>query len=211
MRPTSSNPNLLIDFDGTVVDALGPDYELYCRSLAPVRPLPKELYLRFRRNRTPIQKILSLTPDARTGDFLDRRKALSESPDIFGAAALLPGAYDSLRELSKSFVCHLVSARSSRTLLVRQCDQLHVSAFFSDMKAVGAPENKMEVFNAYAKDAGTWAIGDTEHDIAAAHACKLPVIAITAGMRSQSFLEKLNPTKLFASLSDAAHFLLSRP
>ncbi|MGA1603836.1 MAG: HAD family hydrolase [Prochlorothrix sp.] len=55
-----------------------------------------------------------------------------------------------------------------------------------------------------------WMIGDTEADIVAAQTLGIPSIALTCGIRSQSYLTKLQPNAIHGSLLLLAHSLLRR-
>ena len=55
----------------------------------------------------------------------------------------------------------------------------------------------------------TWMIGDTEADVLAGKAMNVPTIAVTCGIRSKPYLQKLEPTRIHADLLSAAHYLVS--
>lgn len=55
-----------------------------------------------------------------------------------------------------------------------------------------------------------WMIGDTEADVIAAQTLGIPAIALTCGIRSQSYLSKLKPNAIHTSLLLLAHSLLRR-
>ncbi|MEB3162004.1 MAG: HAD hydrolase-like protein [Prochlorothrix sp.] len=55
-----------------------------------------------------------------------------------------------------------------------------------------------------------WMIGDTEADVIAAQTLGIPAIALTCGIRSQSYLAKLQPHAIHTSLLLLAHSLLRR-
>jgi phosphoglycolate phosphatase len=60
-------------------------------------------------------------------------------------------------------------------------------------------------------DAGSaWMIGDTEADILAGQAAGIPAIALTCGIRSQSYLQRFEPTRIHADLLSASHYLVSQ-
>jgi phosphoglycolate phosphatase len=54
-----------------------------------------------------------------------------------------------------------------------------------------------------------WMIGDTEADVLAGKAMNVPTIALTCGIRSKTYLQKLEPTRIHADLLSVAHYLVS--
>jgi phosphoglycolate phosphatase-like HAD superfamily hydrolase len=55
-----------------------------------------------------------------------------------------------------------------------------------------------------------WMIGDTEADILAGQAVGIPTIALTCGIRSQSYLERFTPTRIHRDLLSATHYLIEQ-
>ncbi|NJO43031.1 MAG: HAD family hydrolase [Cyanobacteria bacterium CRU_2_1] len=53
-----------------------------------------------------------------------------------------------------------------------------------------------------------WMVGDTEADILAGQAMGIPTIALTCGIRSQSYLQRFEPTQIYPDLFSAAHDLV---
>ncbi|MBD3880986.1 HAD family hydrolase [Phormidium tenue FACHB-886] len=53
-----------------------------------------------------------------------------------------------------------------------------------------------------------WMIGDTEADVLAGQAMDVPTIALTCGIRSQTYLQKFEPTRIHSDLLSAAHYLV---
>jgi phosphoglycolate phosphatase-like HAD superfamily hydrolase len=62
----------------------------------------------------------------------------------------------------------------------------------------------------HAQPETTWMIGDTEADILAGQASGISTIALTCGIRSRSYLEKFDPTRIHSDLLSAAHYLMCR-
>jgi len=48
-------------------------------------------------------------------------------------------------------------------------------------------------------------IGDTEADVLAGKAMSIPTIAVTCGIRSYNYLQKLQPTRIHTDLLSAVH------
>jgi len=55
-----------------------------------------------------------------------------------------------------------------------------------------------------------WMIGDTEADILAGQTLGVPTIALTCGIRSQSYLQRFEPTRIHPDLLSASHYLVSQ-
>jgi len=51
-------------------------------------------------------------------------------------------------------------------------------------------------------------VGDTEADILAGQATDIPTIALTCGIRSQTYLKNFEPTRIHSDLLSAAHYLV---
>jgi phosphoglycolate phosphatase len=56
--------------------------------------------------------------------------------------------------------------------------------------------------------AHAWMIGDTEADIVAGKAMDIPTIAVTCGIRSHNYLQKLQPTRIHTDLLTAVYHLV---
>jgi phosphoglycolate phosphatase len=56
-----------------------------------------------------------------------------------------------------------------------------------------------------------WVIGDTEADILAGQALGLSTVALTCGIRSHAYLQRLEPTKVLPDLPSAVRYLLASP
>lgn len=54
----------------------------------------------------------------------------------------------------------------------------------------------------------SWMIGDTEADILAGQAAQVPTLALTCGIRSHSYLEKYQPTRIHSDLLAAADHIV---
>ncbi len=59
-------------------------------------------------------------------------------------------------------------------------------------------------------DRPCWMVGDTEADILAGKALGLPTLALTCGMRSQAFLQQLEPTAILPDLAQATQYLINQ-
>lgn len=65
-----------------------------------------------------------------------------------------------------------------------------------------------EHYNPGRQTDSAWMIGDTEADILAGQSLGISTIALTCGIRSHSYLEKLKPTQIHSNLLTAAKYLL---
>jgi phosphoglycolate phosphatase len=54
-----------------------------------------------------------------------------------------------------------------------------------------------------------WIIGDTEADVLAGQALGLSTVAVTCGIRSHSYLKRLEPTTIQPDLQTATQYLLT--
>ena len=54
-----------------------------------------------------------------------------------------------------------------------------------------------------------WMIGDTEADVLAGQSLGVPTIALTCGIRSRSYLQQLEPTRIHTDLLSATRYLMN--
>jgi phosphoglycolate phosphatase-like HAD superfamily hydrolase len=58
-------------------------------------------------------------------------------------------------------------------------------------------------------DGFAWMVGDTEADVLAGQQLGIPTIALTCGIRSRSYLQRLEPTRIHADLLSATRYLMN--
>ena len=225
---------LFCDFDGPIVDVSERYYQTYRCGLAQmqatggdlsIRHLSKAQFWTFKQNRVPDRQIAHWS--GLEGDhidtFLDRVSALVNHPSLLVHDQLQARAYAGLSMLHQSGVrVVIVTLRPPdqvMAFLARHGLEHTISDLYGMPTDQAAYRNqthhKIERLQA-AVAAQTrqgydlshpWMIGDTEADIMAGQALGLDTVAVTCGIRSQSYLQSFRPTHLMPDLWTAAQCL----
>ncbi|MEM9905777.1 MAG: HAD family hydrolase [Cyanobacteria bacterium P01_D01_bin.44] len=192
----------------------------------PICPLSKQQFWWMKQNRVADRDIATRSglPDDAIDAFLQQVARLVNHPHLLRWDCLQPGADEAIMQIKRSgarFV--MVTLRHPRQVqaflqahdLSQHVDQIfgaadHQAAHFNRV------EQKVDLLEraiASQQDQGfstehTWMIGDTEADIIAGQTAEIRTLALTCGVRSQSYLEKLNPTEMHPSLMAAIQRVL---
>jgi phosphoglycolate phosphatase-like HAD superfamily hydrolase len=199
---------IAIDFDGTLVDCSKRDYSLYTSIMsnfdAPV--LTFDDYWPQRRSVCPISNIIkqSAGDSVSIENFLRLRHERSELPEYTRLDTPFPGVYFSLLMLSKYHDVYVVSARHNNSSLNQEIDNFGFRRFINGVISTGQLDKRDAI-----QSIGNvgMVIGDTEHDIRAAHALSIKVIAVTTGIRSREYLENLHPHFVVDTLIDTLNII----
>lgn len=195
--------NILIDFDGTLIDPFERLYQLYkdlTRQYSRGPILSKRLYRRYKREGMSEEEIfLQSAPDEFFSIYQQERQGLIETEKYLQFDRLIPTAREALKVLSSLFDLVLLSGRKNRTLLDYQLQKLDIDLFF-DMILPAGFENKSKeelvrnnlcIFND-----NTVIIGDTEEDIIVGKKLGLLTVAVSSGLRRETFLTSYQPDYL---------------
>ena len=106
----------------------------------------------------------------------------------------------------------LVTLRRCRPALTAQLDSLGLSPFFERVVSplTDAARDKGLLIARAGYSPGDVVIGDSEADVQAADFLGIASVAVTSGVRSGRFLQRLAPTVLIASLRDLSPAVLSQ-
>lgn len=185
--------NLILDFDGTLVNPTQRDYALYCDIMQELGHdvLPLEEYWPLRCGVTPIGDLLKKSggPNVDVETFLKLRLERHELLKYLRYDTPLPGVYLALEQLNGRFDLHLVSARGSLENLTYELMHHGMRDYFKTVAAVCGP--KHERITKIGDVAAV--VGDTEHDILPAKELGVRAIAVCTGIRSREYLEGLAP------------------
>jgi phosphoglycolate phosphatase-like HAD superfamily hydrolase len=194
----------------------------------PIHLLSKEQFWQMKRNRTPDPEIAQRSglvgPQIEV--FLQRVQQIVNQPILLHQDTLQPGvrwALHLLHSLGAQLV--LVTLRNqqqaNQILESYQLRQLFTEIWgMPDVQAAycNSAQQKTQLLTeaiachtiGHPHQRNTWMIGDTEADILAGQTTGVPTIALTCGIRSKTYLERFQPTRIHSDLLSAAHFLLCK-
>lgn len=199
----------------------------------PVQPLNKQQFWQMKQERTPDPEIAmrSGLQDEQIQLFLQHVCEIVNRPDLLHHDQLQPGVRwalsllqargarlilvtlrcqtEATRMLQNYGLDHLFhgiwGATDDRMAYANQVQ--HKTQLLAEVIAQCSWQNSRAGEHEYAPSA--WMIGDTEADILAGQAARVPTIALTCGIRSRSYLQKFTPTQIHSDLFAAAHYLTS--
>lgn len=230
-----SGLTLFCDFDGPIIDVSDRYYETYLQGLSdvqtlyqtrgitvPVHRLSKAQFWDMKQNRVPDVEI-ALRSGLR-GDqievFLKRVVEIVNRPDLLQKDTLQPGArwaLSLLRAQGARLVLVTLRCRDQATQVLESHGLLDLFNGIWGMQDAGAAyanqaEHKTgllaEAIATMGSGSTAWMVGDTEADVIAGQAAGIATIALTCGIRSQSYLKKFEPTRLHSDLLSAVHYLV---
>ena len=198
--------NLVLDFDGTLVDAGPRDYQIYVDILDTYgcQPLPYGEYWALRRESTPISEVLTRSGTGeRAIEYVATRLERCERDEYLALDALFPDVLESLEQLTQRYMLFIVSARLRGPALKAEIARLGLSDYFEDIIVTNG--SKTEAIQLL--DPVVAVVGDTEHDVQAAKSLGLVSIAVTTGIRSPQILFRLSPEHVVSNFSEATKLL----
>lgn len=224
---------LFCDFDGPLVDVSDRYYKTYQLALVrtqasykhgelPIQTLSKAQFWQMKQERTPDLEIAmrsGLQGEA-MHRFLNQVSQVVNHPELLQHDRLQPGinwALALLHSQGVRLVLVTLRDRSQATQILRNHG---LSRLFSGMYGTEDPsiayqnysEAKAQLLaQAIAESPNLkqgWMIGDTEADVFAGKAMGISTIAVTCGIRSRTYLERLHPTCIHPDVLSAAHYLI---
>jgi phosphoglycolate phosphatase len=193
----------------------------------PVHPLTKAQFWQMKQERTPDVEIAmrSGLQGKQIDHFLTRVTRIVNQPTLLHQDQLQPGVRWALSMLNaKGVRLVLVTLRCQHqaTQMLQDYGLDHLfSAIWGTQDEHAAYSNQSDhktqlLAKAIAQlswdthaATDTWMVGDTEADVLAGQALGVPTIALTCGIRSHSYLQKLQPTRIHTDLLSAIHHFSS--
>ena len=198
----------------------------------PLHILSKEQFWQMKQERTPDPEI-ALRSGLRGKQidlFLQQVKHIVNQPDLLHQDQLQPGVKRALLQLHAQGVQLILVTLRRQNQAVQLLRQFGVHHLFTrihganddDAAYLNQAEHKTHLLaNAVAEARlqprslydcsqpalSAWMIGDTEADVLAGQAMNIPTIALTCGIRSQTYLQRFMPTHIHANLISAVHEL----
>ncbi len=235
----SSSITVLCDFDGPLVDVSERYFKTYQLALAdtqavyqnrkislPILTLSKEQFWQMKQERVADREI-ALRSGLRAEQidfFLARVRQLVNQSPLLQEDHLQPGVCWALALLhacgARLEVVTLRCQAQARQIL----ENYGVAHFFDSIRGtqdgLGAYQNFTELKEQLlaevlaentACQSDVWLVGDTEADVLAGQAAGISTIALTCGIRSATYLKRLQPTCIHNDLLSAAHYLVGLP
>jgi phosphoglycolate phosphatase len=230
-RFVSPQVTLFCDFDGPIVDVSERYYHTYQLGLAEIEAASPELTLhrlskaqfwQMKQERTPDVEIAmrsGLQGDQIEG-FLSRVKQIVNQPELLAQDQIQPGvkwALSLLHERGVRLVLVTLRQQNQATQILRDHGlESLFSGIWGTHDDTAAYLNQAE-HKAYLlelamqqQDYGSaWMVGDTEADVLAGQSLGIPTIALTCGIRSRSYLQRLEPTRIHTDLLSATRYLMN--
>jgi phosphoglycolate phosphatase len=194
----------------------------------PIRPLTKLQFWQMKQERTPDREIAMRS--GLQGDqidcFLQNVTQIVNQPALLQQDQLQPGvkwALALLQAQGARLVLVTLRCQTQATQILRDHGLNHLFSQIWGSKDDGVAygnlaDHKTELLRqAIASEdradclspRTNWMIGDTEADVLAGKAMNVQTIALTCGIRSKPYLQKLEPTRIHTDLLSAAHYLVS--
>lgn len=222
------------DFDGPIVDVSDRYYQTYLRGLEelqadyaaqsmalPIQRLSKSQFWQMKQERTPDHEIAmrSGLQGEEIYQFLQRVCQIVNQTDLLDCDRLQPGvrwALSLLHAQGVRLVLVTLRCQEQVTQMLTEYGLLHLfSGIWGACNQAAAYANHADhktqllakAIAAAPHSGPACMIGDTEADVLAGQAAGIDTIAVTCGIRSQSYLQKLQPTQIQTDLLTAAHWL----
>lgn len=216
---TTLKPIAFLDLDGPILDVSYRHHQVYADLVqgAGGRPLGRESFWTAKRQKVSDEKILDLTGTRIEPAVYQKQKlAAIEASSSLALDRLQPDVTSILGRLATRYRLVLVTLRHSRPALDLQLAALELKNSFEvvlSAPAGGEPGWKVKsqlVSSAgLVPTAGSFFVGDTETDILAGRALQVSTVAVSNGIREESFLRALSPDWIISSLAQlsATNFL----
>lgn len=191
----------------------------------PVRILSKEQFWQMKQERTPDVEIAmrSGLQGQQIDHFLQRVTCIVNQPALLHQDQLQPGVRWALAFLQAQGVRLVLVTLRCQIQATQMLQSYGLAHVFSEIWGAQDPnaaysnqsDHKTQLLEKaiaslsweHHSQAHAWMIGDTEADVMAGKAMSIPTIAVTCGIRSHNYLQKLQPTRIHADLLSAVHHL----
>jgi phosphoglycolate phosphatase-like HAD superfamily hydrolase len=221
---------IFTDFDGPIMDVSERYYQVYQDCLKEASEpdqlltvLSKEVFWQLKRAQVPERQIgqISGLHDDQARRFAQLRRETVHSLAYLPYDRVIPGAIAALDRL-RLMDCPLVLLTMRRASALHQVlDHHDLARFFPLDRRYCLPDHYLKAQDVVEKPrlmgqalselpaaSKTWVIGDTEADIAAAHAYQVPVIGVLSGIRDRKRLMGYNPSFIVENLAQAVETIL---
>jgi phosphoglycolate phosphatase len=193
----------------------------------PIRVLTKEQFWKMKQERTPDVEIAmrSGLQGKQIDQFLQQVNRIVNQPALLHQDQLQPGVSWALALLHTQGVRLVLVTLRCQVQVTQMLQNYGLEHLFSEIwgaQDVSAAYSNQSEHKAHLLEqaianlswnqhspAHAWMLGDTEADVLAGQAMSIPTIAVTCGIRSHNYLQKLQPTRIHADLLSAVHHLVN--
>lgn len=232
------NLTVFCDLDGPLIDVSRRYYKTYQLAIAETQayfqshgrsllltPLSESQFWQMKQERKPDVDIAfcSGLRHEQIDLFLSNVLEIVNQPILLREDRLQPGVIQALEQLRQHGVRLSVVTLRCQSEARQLLQGLDLAQYFD--KIYGA-KDRSSAYQNYAEEKQAilerlmrtvndvsgqfWIIGDTEADVLAGQALGLSTVALTCGIRSHSYLQRLEPTTVLPDLSTAAQYLLTK-
>lgn len=227
-----SQLTLFCDFDGPIIDVSDRYYQTYQLGLSevqalyqqqgaslPLCSLSKAQFWQMKQERTPDIEIAmrSGLQGIQIERFLECVKQIVNQPHLLDHDRIQPGVKWALGLLHSQGIKLVLVTLREQVQAMQMLRDHGLEALFSGIWGandetaayLNQSEHKTMLLQQAAQtfQGEAWMTGDTEADILAGQSLDIPTIALTCGIRSHSYLQKFQPTRIHTDLLSAAHYL----
>lgn len=197
------NPNLIVDFDGTVVNDADRHWSVF--EELTKSGISKEKYWTKRREGQTNYDIAAELFD-KTPFNVEKFRNLIESKLFLEMDTLIP-VENTLGRLASKYELTLCTVRTNTANCIWQLERLNVKDYFN--KIVIIPHHELNratgkasfLSRALTIGSNDTIIGDTEIDIATGKALSIHTVAVTSGIRSKQFLASKFPDRIISDIN----------
>lgn len=199
---------IIFDLDGTLIDISERHWSVYKDILQAMhkQSLKKDEYWALKRENVSWPEILAKSDIAsdQTEEFLLQFIQKIETIEWLKVDTPFKETKNVLEHLSQHEL-YLVSLRHNHANFLKQIEWLGIKDYFISIHSGHTDDSghhkKHEIIKEIVSGEKAIIIGDTETDILAAQALGLPSVAVSSGIRSEIFLQNLNPTHLIENIT----------
>jgi phosphoglycolate phosphatase len=195
---------------------------------SPIRLLTKAQFWQMKQERVPDVEIAlrSGLHHEQIEGFLKRVHQIVNQPVLLNQDRLQPGVKWALSLLHAQGATLVLVTLRCQNQAIQILQSYGLLNLFSAVRGVqdhqaaygNSSEQKTQLLANVLEEAAyrhvqpksAWMIGDTEADILAGQTAGLPTVALTCGIRSQTYLEQFQPSRIHQDLLSAAHYLVSQ-
>ena len=227
------------DLDGPLIDVSGRYYKTYRLAIEAtvehyqrqgkslqVSPMRQERFWHLKLERIPDVDIAQMTgfTSEQIDFFLTTVRQLVNQSHLLEYDRLQPWAVDALKQLRQVGVRLALVTLRSHDQAIQMLKRFGIYHYFSSLQGstdeFAAYDNYVNSKAAmlqksmnsmrFDRSESLWMIGDTEADVLSAKTLGIDAIAVSCGMRSRAYLERLEPYVVLDHLGTAAELVVNR-